>query len=160
MSYYTALISAWGTSSASPGALPSGVSGTSLNGLTTAQKIAAVNAWTVTGTIPTSFYVTGSQLANCINWTEFAALTAAQQTNLLWLCCAPGPLLGGSGNTAFLVDGMILAYFTNHSGPTVTALTALANAQVQLWWAVSVANGGGGLSGPISQADVTLAGLS
>ena len=51
---YTALISAWGASSASPGALPSGVTGTSLYGLSTADKIAAVNGWTVTGSVPTT----------------------------------------------------------------------------------------------------------
>ena len=160
MAYYSALQAAWAASSASPGALPNGVAGTSLYGLTTAQKIAAVNAWTVTGTIPTSFYVTGAQILNCVNWTEFAALTAQQQSNLLALCNVQGQLLGGSGNTAFLPTGMVLAYFTNHSGPTVTALTALANAQVQPWYTVTVANGGGGLNGPINQTDVTLAGLS
>ena len=157
---YAALQAAWATSSASLGALPSGVSGTSLYGLSTSAKIAAVNAWTVTGTIPTSFYISGDALLNCINWTEFAALSTAQQLNLLTLCNCPGRLLGGSGNTAFIVDGMILAYFTNHLGPTVTALTALANAQVQPWWSVPVANGGGGLQGQVSQSDITQAGLS
>jgi hypothetical protein len=37
MAYYTALINVWTTSSASSGALPSGVAGTSLFGLTTAD---------------------------------------------------------------------------------------------------------------------------
>ena len=160
MATYTALIAAWNASSASVGALPSGVAGTSLFGLTTAQKIAAVNGWTVTGTIPTTFYVSGAQLLNCINWTEFAALSAAQQSTLLQLCAIPGDLLGGSAETSFLVDGMILAYFTNHSGPTVIALTALANAQVQAWWGVSVASGGGGLTSSVSVADTTAAGLT
>src|SRR5580704_17534267 len=118
MAYYTALINEW--SLLTPG--------------TTAAKLAQLNAMTVTGAVPTNFTVTGPQLANCINWTEFAALTAPQQQNLLLLCANPGPLLGGSGNTAFLTDGMILAYFTNVSGPTITALTALAKATVLPWW--------------------------
>ena len=160
MSYYTALQSAWATSSASPGALPSGVTGTSLYGLTTAQKIAAVNGWTITGSIPTTLYVTGNQVANCINWTEFVALTAAQQMNILQLLTIQGPLLGGSGNLTELLNGMLLAYFSNHSGPTVTALTALAQATVQPWWQVTVANGGGGLTAPIGPQDTTAAGLT
>ena len=127
MSYYTALINAWNTSSASAGALPAGVQGTSLFGLGTEAKIAAVNAWTVTGAIPTNFTVSGTQIANCINWAEFAALTAQQQSNILAMCQIPGQLKGGSANTAFLVDGMIIAAFPLQ-GPTIAALTALAQA--------------------------------
>jgi hypothetical protein len=134
MAYYTALINEW----------------PSLTG-TTAQKLATLNAMTVTGSVPTSFYVTGAQVLNCINWTEFAALTAQQQSNLLMLCANPGPLLGGSGNTSFLVDGMILAYF-NHSGATVTALTALAQATVQPWWQAN------GYPGPFNNNDLIAAG--
>lgn len=156
MAYYTALINAWNNATQPP----SGIVGTALTGLTTANKIIAINSWTVTGTIPTSFYTTGSQVLNCINWTEFTALTAAQQLNLLTMLNCPGSLLGGSGNTTFMVDGMVLDYFSNKSGPTITALTALANAQIQPWWSTSVANGGGGLTGPVSQTDITIAGLS
>ena len=141
MPYYDALVTKWGT----------------LSG-TTAAKLAAVNALTVSGSVPTSFYVTGAQLLNCINWAEFAALTAAQQSNLLMLCACQGQLLGGSGNTTHLADGMILAYFTNLGGPTITALTALAQGTVQPWWQVSVANGGGGLNSAVTQADLTAAG--
>ena len=121
MSYYTALINEWSTiTTANPS-------------FTTAQKLAAVNALTVTGAVPTSLSATGAQVLNCINWAEFAALTAQQQSNLLMLCAIPGSMLGGSGNTAFMVDGMILAYFS-HTGPTIAALTALAQASVQPWW--------------------------
>src|SRR5208282_5031314 len=160
MAYYTALISAWTTSSASPGALPSGVAGTSLNGLTTANKIVAVNGWTVTGTIPTTTTFSGAQLANWINWTEFAALTAAQQQNLMLLIAGQGPYLGGSSNTGFLPVGMLLSYFTNHSGPTITAMTAYVNSLVFPWWQTPAAQGGGGLNGVVSLADTMTAGLS
>jgi hypothetical protein len=108
MSYYTALINAW-NSATQP---PSGVTGTGLTGLTTAQKLVAINGWTVTGTIPTTFYTTGSAVLNCINITEFNNLTAAQQSNLLALCNNPGQLLSGSGQTANLTAGMIISYFT------------------------------------------------
>jgi hypothetical protein len=147
VAYYDALIAAW-NSATQP---PAGVTGTAITGgMTTAQKIAAVNGWTVTGSVPTSFTVTGAQLLNCINWAEFNALTPQQQSNLLALCQVPGPLLGGSGNTAHMAAGMILAYFTNLSGPTITALTALAQATVQTWAAANgypnAQNGGGGLT--------------
>lgn len=141
MAYYDALVSKWAT--LTPG--------------TTAQKLAQINTLTLTGSVPTSFYVTGSQILNCINWTEFAALTDAQQKNLLLLCAVPGSLLGGSGNTTFIVDGMILAYF-NVAGATVAALTALAKGTVTPWWQATVAQGGGGLSSPVGLSDLVAAG--
>jgi hypothetical protein len=137
-----------------------GVVGQSLNGLTTAQKIAAVNGWTVTGTIPTNFTVSGAQLWNCINWTELAALTDPQRKDVIGMCAIPGGLLGGATNVTFATAGMIVAYFTNASGPTRLALVQLANAQVQPWWATPVANGGGGLNGTVSLSDTIPAGLS
>jgi hypothetical protein len=150
MAYYTNFINGW-NSATQP---PSGVTGTALTGLTTANKLAAINAWTVTGAVPTVLNVTGAQVLNCINWTEFNALTAAQQQNILLLCAVPGQLLGGSSNTAFMVDGMLLAYFTNHSGPTILALTALAQSTSQPWWQFS------GYLRPFDMGDVTTAGLS
>ena len=141
MAYYTALISKWGT----------------LAPDTTANKLIAINALTVTGAVPTTLYVTGAQLLNCINWTEFAALTTAQQQNLLSLCAVPGPLLGGSSNTSFVVDGMVLAYF-NVAGATVAALTALAKGTMTPWWQATVAQGGGGLSSPVGLPDLAAAG--
>jgi hypothetical protein len=135
MAYYTALINQWAL--LTPG--------------TTAAKLAQINAMTVTGAIPTTLNVTGNQILNCINWTEFAALTAAQQQNLLLLCACPGQLLGGSANTTHLTDGMILAYF-NVAGATVANLTALAQAAVQPWWQVN------GYTSPIGPGDLVAAG--
>jgi hypothetical protein len=154
MAYYTALIAAWNGATQPP----AGVTGTALTGLTTANKIIAVNGWTVTGSVPTSFATTGAALLNCINWTEFAALTAQQQSNLLALLANPGPLLGGSANAGLITAGMFLAYFSNHSGPTILALNALAKATVTPWWQASVANGGAGLNSTITQYDITAAG--
>lgn len=151
MAQYTNLIAAWNGATQPP----TGVTGSPLlGGDTTAQKLAKVQAWTVTGAVPTTLYSTGAQLANCINYAEFKALTATQQANLLALCNNPGPLLGGSANTAFLVDGMILDYFTNKSGPTILALTALAQATVQPWWQYA------GYTSQIGLQDVQAAGLS
>ena len=151
MAQYTNLIAAWNGATQPP----TGVTGSPLlGGDTTAQKLAKVQAWTVTGAVPTTFYVTGPQLANCINYAEFKALTATQQANLLALCNNPGSLLGGSANTAFLGDGMILDYFTNKSGPTILALTTLAQATVQPWWQYA------GYTSQIGLQDVQAAGLS
>lgn len=135
MAYYTALINEWAL--LTPG--------------TTAAKLAQINAMTVTGAVPTSFFVTGNQLMNCINYAEFKALTAAQQSNILLMCVCPGPLLGGSANTSFIIDGMIIDYFPV-AGPTIAALTALAKANVQPWWQAN------GYTSPITQGDLTAAG--
>jgi hypothetical protein len=149
MAYYTALIAAW-DSATQP---PAGVTGAGLTGLSTAAKLAAVNAWTFTGSSPTAFGITGVQIANCINWAEFNALTAQQQSNVLALCNQPGSYIGGSAETAHLVDGMIIAYFPS-GGPTMTALTALAEGIVQPWWQYA------GYPGLFDLQDVTNAGLS
>lgn len=135
MAYYTALIAQWPL--LTPG--------------TTAAKLAQLNAMTVSGSVPTSFFVTGDQLLNCINYAEFKVLTAAQQNNILAVCRTPGQLLGGSGNTAFLVDGMILDYFPV-AGPTVAALTALAKVTATPWWQAN------GYSGPFTSPDLVAAG--
>lgn len=154
MAYYDALIAAWNGATQPP----TGITGAPLTGgMTTAQKIAAVNGWTITGVVPSAISVTGSQLLNCINWNEFNALAAQQQSNLLTLCANPGSLLGGSANTGLITAGMFLAYFTNHGGPTITALVALAQGSVQPWWQAAT---GGHLNGPVSLADTQVAGLS
>ena len=137
MAYYTALINEW------PNLTPG----------TTAQKLAQINAMTVTGSVPTTIYVTADQIFNCINWTEFAALTAQQQSNLLAMLHTPGQLLGGSANTSRLLDGMLLAYF-NVAGPTIANLTALAQATVTPWWQAN------GYPGPFNNNDLIAAGLS
>lgn len=150
MAYYDALIAAWNNSTQPP----PGVTGTALTGaMTTQQKLAAVNAWTATGSIPTSIMVSGDQIFNCIDKTEFLALTAAQQTNLLAMCGVPGLLLGGSANTAHLLVGMLLAYFSA-GGATIANLTALAKAATQPWWQFA------GYPRPFDLGDIAAAGLS
>ena len=147
-SYYAALIAAW-NSATQP---PAGVTGTGLTAqMTTAQKLAAVNGWTITGVIPTSTTVTGTQLLNCINYAEFKALTASEQINLLTLVNNGGMLVGGSANTALITDGMFLDYFS-HSGSTISALTNLAQAIATPWWQAN------GYSSAFNANDLQLAG--
>lgn len=150
MAFYTNLINAW-NSTTQP---PTGVTGTPLSsGMSTQLKINAVNSWTVTGSVPTSLNVTGSQILNCINWTEFNALTAQQQDNVMALCNNPGSLLGGSGQLTHMASGMIVAYFSN-GGPTILALTALAQSIPQPWCIVN------GYPNYLTVLDATAAGLS
>lgn len=137
---YDALITKWAT----------------LTGTTT-QKLDVINAAIVTGVIPASFYVTGADIANAINWGELAALTATARADLLSMCAIPGPLLGGSANTTRLVPGMIIANFTGGS-QTIAGLVALAKAATTPWWQAPVAAGGGGLSSPVTGNDLVAAG--
>lgn len=141
MTDYTALVAKWAT--LTPG--------------TTVVKLAQLNAITVTGQVPTSFFVTGDQLLNCINYAEFKVLAAVDQANILSICRTPGQLLGGSGSTSFIVDGIIIDKFPL-AGPTVAALTALAKGSVTPWWQATVAQGGGGLTGPVTPPDLVAAG--
>ena len=149
MAYYDPLIEAWNN----PIQPPPGVTGEPLLAPdTTDEKIVKINAWTVTGTIPMSINIAGVELANCINFDEFAVLTPEQQSNVLGLCAIPGALLGGMGNTDLITAGMFVAYFPL-DGPTIANLTELAKAQPVLWW---VANG---YTSPIGIGDVQAAGL-
>lgn len=130
MAYYTALIAAWG-SSIQP---PTGVTGTGLSSAqSTVTKLANINGWTVTGSVPTSFVTTGSALANCINFAEFNTLTAAQQSNVLALVQIASGQLGGSTNVGLLTAGMFVTYFTTPASPTIANLTALAKSVTQSW---------------------------
>lgn len=149
MAYYTNLIVAW-NSSIQP---PNGYTGTGLSsGMGTQTKLDAVNAWSITGTIPSTTFVTGNQLANCVVWSEFTAKTSTQQDIVLQLCQIPGPLIGGSANVSLLTAGMMVSVFGS-SSVTIANLTALAKGQVSLW---TTNNGYSTLTG----ADATAAGLS
>jgi hypothetical protein len=130
MAYYDALIAAWnGTTQP-----PTGVNGQPLQaGDTTAQKVAKVNGWTQTGSIPTSVLAQPSDIANTINYLEFKALTTTQQSNVLGLLAVSGgQLLGGSSNTSLLTVGMVIDYFPA-GGQTIQNMQALARALTETW---------------------------
>jgi hypothetical protein len=134
MAYYTALINEWAL--LTPG--------------TTAAKLAQINAMTVTGTVPTLFNTTGAAIFSCLNYTEFLTLTTAQQTQLMQVLAIPGTLIGGSAST---LGAWFVAIFAGKlAGPTITALTALAQGAVQPWWQAN------GYTSPIDAADLVSAG--
>lgn len=138
MAYYDALIAKWPT--LTPG--------------TTTAKLTQINAIVVTGSVPTSFFITGDAVFNCIDSTEFLAKPAAQQTLILQCLAVPGQLRGGAGS---FLGGVFVGVF-GVSGPTITALTALAKGISQPWWQATVAQGGGALNGPVTTADLVAAG--
>lgn len=151
---YSALISAWNSTTQPPvGVLGSALVAT----MTTSQKITVVNAWTVSGTVPTDFFVSGNQIANCIQFSEYNALAATTRDLIMQLCTIQGQLLTGSSNTAKLPQGLLLATF-NATSVTRASLTALAKATT--WWAYPIALGGAGLSSPVTLTDTAAAGLT
>lgn len=156
MSYYSALITGWNLSSASSGALPSGVTGTSLFGLTTANKITAVNGWTIVGpAVPCE--VTPSQIFNCIDTVAHANALTTTQLQVL-------QFLGGSGLPIFAPPGGIIRSWIQNvfSGQTTTlanfsALVAQFDNPPIPW--VTAPNGGA-LGTMVNSNDVQIAGLS
>jgi hypothetical protein len=151
MAYYDALVSAWNSTAQPPSTAITGVGLTST--MATTDKLTDLNAWTVTGSVPTSLQVSATQLANCVVYSEFKALTAQQQNNLMGLLHIPGNLSGGSTNVALLPDGMFLDYFSSTT-TTFANLVALAKAASQPWWQYA------GYNGPFNMNDINAAGLT
>lgn len=143
---YSVLIAAW-NSAQQP---PAGVTGQALTGLTTANKLAAVLAWTTTGAaVP--MIVPTYKIYNVIDTTEFSALSAANQ-QLVRDILGMGTVDASSGTS---IRTRMLALFAAGS-TTRTALTALAapyDAPTVNW---AVKNGYAG----ITLNDVAAAGLS
>lgn len=139
MAYYDALIAKWAT--LAPG--------------TTAEKLAAINALTVTGpAIP--MIIKTHQIYNLIVASEFAALTAANQ-QLIRDILNMGEVDASPGTK---VRAMVVARFPNGTA-TFTALAALAakyDTPSIPWWQGTVAQGGGGLTQPVYPSDLVAAG--
>jgi hypothetical protein len=146
MAYYDALIAAWNN----PTQPPPGVTGAPItSGMATQKKLDTVNAWTVTGAIPTSFYTDGAEVLNAIIWGEFKVLTQAQQNTILNMLAIQGRLLSGTDNVTHMVPGMILEFFPGGTA-TRANLIALAKAITATWCKANgypeAQNGGGGLT--------------
>lgn len=135
MAYYDALIAFW--PSAPPG--------------TTQSKLDWVNAQVVSGGIPPTFTVTGSQLMNALDFAEFSTLTAQQQSNILQICNMPS-VLGGANTFVGKLFGSYYASMLN--GTTIAAFVALAKATVTPWWKAN------NYPRPFDMGDIQAAGLS
>lgn len=141
MAYYDALAAKWAT--LTPG--------------TTTAKLTQINAATVTGTTITMIVPT-YKIYNLIVASEFNALIAANQ-QLVRDILGMGTVDASPGTA---IRARIISLFPNGTA-TFTALSALAatfDSPQVLWWSASVAGGGGGLASPVSQQDLTVAGLS
>ena len=158
MTYYDALKATWAT-------LPAGD--------TTAQKLAAVNALTVAGpnidvqvSAVVAYLALNLKLAALLKYAANAPATEAGA------CAAELAALLNMGSNApnfatsqpavyNALQTMLTAMASDtNSGITssdVTALMALAATEVP-WWQATVAQGGGGLNGLVSQADLDVAG--
>lgn len=113
---YTVLIAAW-NSGTQP---PIGITGQALTGLTTANKLAAVLAWTTTGAAVPMIIPT-YKIYNVIDTSEFNALSTANQ-QLARDIMAMGTVDASAGTS---VRTRMLALFGAGTA-TRTALTALA----------------------------------
>lgn len=161
---YTALKNAW-TASPSP---PTGVTGGSLltNGLTTAQKLTAINAWMVAGPnqdVPISAVVSylglNAKLTGLMKYAASAPATSAGVAGAelaAIINCPNAPPFQASKSAVF---GTLEAMLTALSGdPTsgisaadVTALLALASTSIP-WWQSN------GYTSPFNANDLELAG--
>lgn len=138
MVYYDALVAKWAT--LTPG--------------TTAVKLAQINAITVTGAaVP--MIIPSYMIYNLLDPAEFTALTAANQA-LVRDLVNMGTVDGSPGKPA---RARMVAIYP--SGTTRTALNALAatyDSPPIPWATATIAQGGGGLTGPVGTNDLIAAG--
>lgn len=143
MAYYTALIDEWKT----------------LPGKTTDEKLAAVNALTVQVAAQGIALVTPSQILNAIVFADLELLTQLQIAQLTLLLS--GGSVDASKGSSIRVG--IQSFFGGKTQTlaNLTELFAAADQPVTApWWPTPVDQGGGGLSGPVSETDLKIAGLS
>lgn len=138
MAYYDALIAKWATLTGS-----------------TASKLSQINALTVAGPAA-PLIVPTYRIFNVLDATEFGALSAANQQRVRDIL-SMGTVDASTGTNA---RALLLSVFG--AGTTTRAnLVALA-ASIETttipWWQATVAQGGGGLSSPVSNNDLVAAG--
>lgn len=140
MAYYDALIAKWAT----------------LSG-TRQQKLATISGLTVNGPA-NPLLIPSYRLFNVIDPAEFGALSAANQQRIRDML-GMGMIDASAGTNA---RTLLQNIFTQASQPnTRSALVTLANSfesPALPWWQAPVAQGGGGLSSPVSADDLAAAG--
>lgn len=143
MAYYTALVAAWNNATQPP----PGVTGTALTALTTVQKLAVVNAWTVIGS-PKPAILSPSKILNQIVFADLAALTQIQISQLTLLLA--GSSVDASSNTPIRLGIQALFAGKATTLANLGALVAPFDAPVVPWclangYPMSQSNGIGGL---------------
>lgn len=139
MAYYTALISEW--------ALGTG---------TTANKLAQINALTVPTGVPVKAILAPSAILNAIVFSDLAALTQLQVSQLTLLL--QGSQVDASANTPIRLGIQALFAGKTQTMTNLGTLVAPFDTPTIPWWQATVAQGGGGLNGPVSLADLVGAG--
>lgn len=156
MAYYDALIAAWNGAQQPP----AGVTGTALTaGMTTAQKLAAVNAWTVGGA-PTPMVVPTYVIFNLIDDAEWAAVgtspNGSAKQQVVRDILSMGTVDASPGTN---IRARLQAIFTNALAPlTRAALVAEAakyDASPTPWWKANGYTSPFNLTGDIAKAGLT-----
>lgn len=171
--YYAALIAAWnGTTQP-----PTGVTGMALTStMTTAEKITAVNGWTVAGPnqnvsiasviryLGLNLKLAGLQRYASAALASTATLTEAQVagSEFAAVLACPNAAPFQAGDAASIEALLTEIASDSNSGLTTTDVTNLMAlfATTTPWWQAPVANGGGGLSSPVGLPDCQAAGIS
>lgn len=140
MATYDALIAKWAT--LTPG--------------TTQAKLAQINALTVAFGSPQKAVIAPSAILNAILFADLAALTQLQVTQLTLLL--QGDQIDASVGTS--IRAGIVALFAGKAQTLANlgALVAPYDTPMVPWWQAPVASNGGGLSSPVSIADLAAAG--
>ena len=166
MTDYSALISAWNLSSATPGALPHGVVGTSLHGLSTAAKIEAVNGWTVHGPLQDvdatevlGYLALAGKLAQLQTYAKTPPATSAGVAASEFFALLSTPSFSVFRTSLPAVYSGVSTWLNDWAQDPATGVTtgdvaAILDmaATTTPWWQVS------SLSGPISDPDLQNAG--
>jgi hypothetical protein len=152
MAYYDALVAAWNGATQPP----AGVTGTALTGLTTSQKISAVNGWTVAGPAQPMLVPT-YRIYNAIVPAEFQALTAGNQ-QLIRDILGMGTVDVGTGTN---VRAVLLQVF-GAGTQTRTNLVAIAASYdaPTISWCQKNGYPFGGANGALNLNDAAAAGVS
>jgi hypothetical protein len=164
--FYAALAAAWNAATTPP----DGVTGATLAGLTTDQKIAAVNGWTVAGPtrdvpvkIVSGYLLANLKMASLLNYVDSTPVGANPAAHLVAqnliaaLTRVSQPPDFGVSDPAILA-GLTSALETLVADPLcglnsddAAALLALARTKIPWWQSV-------GLTSPINTADLQAAG--
>jgi hypothetical protein len=128
MAYYDALIAAWNNGTQPP----PGVTGQALTGLTTAQKLAAVQAWTVASGVGGKAILSPSAILNAVVFADLAALTQLQVSQLSLLLA--GNQVDASVGTSIRAGIQALFAGKTQTLNNLGALVAPLDAQPQISW--------------------------
>jgi hypothetical protein len=139
VAYYDALIAKWAT--LTPG--------------TTTQKLAQLNGLTVVGPVQKAI-LAPSAILNAIVFADLAALTQLQVTQLTLLLA--GSEIDASIGTSIRAGVQALFAGKATTLANLGALVAAFDSPPIPWWQATVAQGGGGLSSPVSSNDLLAAG--